>query len=83
MLSNLRDLIRGRIALLVSHRLWHAVMASSIIVLDHGSIVEEGSHEILLLRGHLYRELFSKQIAQYGLECSDVRQMRSTAHEGA
>ena len=59
------ELTRGRMAVLISHRFSTVRMADRILVLEHGRIVEQGSHEQLLaLRGR-YAELFELQAAGY------------------
>jgi ATP-binding cassette, subfamily B, bacterial len=59
------DLTRGRIAILISHRFSTVRMADRILVLEHGRVLEEGSHEELLAQGGQYAELFSLQAAGY------------------
>jgi len=59
------DLTRGKMALLVSHRFSTVRMADRIIVLDSGSIAEEGSHSRLIALGGLYSEMFELQAAGY------------------
>lgn len=49
-----------RSAIIVAHRLATATRADRILVLDHGKIIEEGSHEDLLAAGGHYAELWSK-----------------------
>ena len=59
------ELVAGRMAILISHRFSTVRMADRIIVLQHGRVEEEGSHEELLARGGLYEELFTMQAAGY------------------
>ncbi|MBX6333547.1 MAG: ATP-binding cassette domain-containing protein, partial [Gemmatimonadaceae bacterium] len=59
------ELVAGRMAVLISHRFSTVRMADRIIVLQHGSVVEEGTHEELVARGGLYAELFQLQAAGY------------------
>ncbi len=51
---------RQRSAIIVAHRLATAARANRILVLDHGRIVEDGSHDELLAAGGPYSELWSK-----------------------
>ncbi|RZT19731.1 ATP-binding cassette subfamily B protein [Kribbella sp. VKM Ac-2569] len=55
----------GSITVLVSHRFSTVRMANSIIVLQHGTIAEHGSHEDLLHKNGLYAELFNLQASAY------------------
>jgi ATP-binding cassette subfamily B protein len=59
------ELVAGRMAVLISHRFSTVRMADRIIVLRHGRVEEEGSHEELLERKGLYEELFTMQAAGY------------------
>jgi ATP-binding cassette subfamily B protein len=59
------ELVAGRMAILISHRFSTVRMADRIIVLRHGRVEEEGSHEDLLANGGLYEELFTMQAQGY------------------
>ncbi|MBR5721024.1 MAG: hypothetical protein IKX78_00910, partial [Clostridia bacterium] len=49
----------------VSHRLSSATIADKIVVLEEGSIVEEGSHKDLIRKDGKYAELFNTQAKRY------------------
>jgi subfamily B ATP-binding cassette protein MsbA len=57
----LGNLMKGRTTLVIAHRLSTVRRADRILVLDHGRIVEEGSHAALLTRPGLYRRLHEMQ----------------------
>ncbi|MGZ3330946.1 MAG: ABC transporter ATP-binding protein [Gemmatimonadaceae bacterium] len=59
------ELVAGRTAILISHRFSTVRMADRIIVLRHGKVEEQGSHEQLLANGGLYEELFAMQAKGY------------------
>jgi ATP-binding cassette subfamily B protein len=59
------ELMRGRMAVIISHRFSTVRMADRIVVLDEGRVVEEGSHADLVAQGGLYAELFSLQAEGY------------------
>ena len=61
----LLDMARGRSALVVSHRLALTRFVDRIVVLEHGHIVEQGSHEQLMRLGGRYATLFEHQARLY------------------
>jgi ATP-binding cassette subfamily B protein len=56
----------GAIALFVSHRFSTVRMATHIIVLAEGRVVEQGDHAALMANRSLYRELYQIQARAYG-----------------
>jgi ATP-binding cassette subfamily B protein len=59
------ELTAGKMAVLISHRFSTVRMADRILVLEHGRLVEEGSHRQLVALGGKYAELFELQAAGY------------------
>ncbi len=59
------ELTRGKMALLISHRFSTVKMTDRIVVLSHGVLKEEGTHEQLIRHGGLYAEMFEMQAASY------------------
>ncbi len=61
MLSEFRQSLSGRTAVLISHRMAFARLADRIIMMKDGKILEEGTHESLLRAGGYYCTLFEAQ----------------------
>jgi ATP-binding cassette, subfamily B, bacterial len=66
--SSLREVLRGRTALIISHRFSTVRTADRIYVLDHGRVAEHGSHDELMALGGQYAELFNLQASAYSME---------------
>ena len=63
-LEAMAKIMKGRTSLIISHRVSSAKLASKIIVLLDGSIIEQGSHEDLLVKNGAYKAIYDKQLAQ-------------------
>ncbi len=55
------NLMRGRTCFLIAHRLSTIVDADRILVIDHGKLLEQGTHEELLARNGFYAKLYNSQ----------------------
>jgi len=59
------ELVKGRMAIIISHRFSTVRVADRIVVLEKGTVVEDGTHEELMARGGQYAELFRLQAEGY------------------
>ncbi len=57
----LRPLLHGRTSIVIAHRLSTILAADQILVLDHGRLIDAGTHTELLARGGLYATLYERQ----------------------
>ncbi len=57
-------LMEGRTSFVIAHRLSTIKDADMILVMNHGDVIEKGSHEQLLARGGFYAELYNSQFAE-------------------
>ena len=57
-------LMEGRTSFIIAHRLSTIKNADLILVMDHGDIVEQGSHEELLEKNGFYANLYNSQFSE-------------------
>ena len=69
-LGRLRDVMRQRTSIIVSHRISTVRDADQILVLDAGRIVERGTHDELVEADGIYAELYRKQLLEEELAAS-------------
>ncbi|MDQ3127336.1 MAG: ABC transporter ATP-binding protein/permease [Chloroflexota bacterium] len=70
--ARLRSLARGRTAIYISHRFSTVRQADRILFLEHGRLVEQGTHGELMALGGRYAQLFTLQAAAYTGESVDL-----------
>ena len=71
--SALDELASERTTLTVAHRLSTVLQADRILVIDHGRVVEQGTHAELIRQGGVYRDLFELQFGRQRLELREAR----------
>ncbi len=63
-LNHLREIMRGRTTIFISHRVSTVRNAGSIAVLHQGRIVEQGTHDQLIAQNGYYTDLYNKQLLE-------------------
>lgn len=62
-LNHLKEEFNQRTSIIVSHRISSIRHANKLIVIEHGTIIESGTHETLLALNGVYAEMYTKQLA--------------------
>ena len=64
-IKNMTDAEEGKTSILISHRLCSVIHCDRIFYLEHGEIVEEGTHEELMAKNARYAHMFNVQAEKY------------------
>jgi ATP-binding cassette, subfamily B, multidrug efflux pump len=64
-IENLYNYLQNKTALIITHRIFSLFKFDKIIVLDEGSIAEQGTHEELLAQNGIYTEMYNRQQAEH------------------
>jgi len=67
-LKNLKTFMKERTSIIISHRISTVKDADKIVVLDKGTIAEEGTHDELLALNKLYADIYYKQLLEKEIE---------------
>jgi ATP-binding cassette subfamily B protein len=65
LLAGLREVLRGKTSILISHRFSNVRDADQIFVFDAGRVVEHGTHDSLMAASGLYAEMYTLQASTY------------------
>jgi ABC-type multidrug transport system fused ATPase/permease subunit len=71
----LDTLMEGRTTFVIAHRLSTVRRADIILVMDQGRIVERGTHEELLARGGLYKEIHNLQLVDHARFAEEMEEL--------
>ena len=59
--ASINELVQGKTLIVIAHRLSTIVHADRIVVLDHGQVEAQGTHEELLKTSEIYREVYTSR----------------------
>ena len=62
--QNLDEVLAGKTAIIITHRIFALIHFDNIIVLEDGRIAEQGTHSQLLQKGGVYSDIYEKQLSE-------------------
>ena len=62
--QNLDEVLAGKTAVIITHRIFALMRFDNIIVLEDGKIAEQGTHTELLQKGGVYAEIYERQLSE-------------------
>lgn len=68
------NLCRGRTVFMIAHRLWTLKSADRILVIEKGTVVQNGSHDELMNVPGLYRDIFNLQVSSETYDLSNTKE---------
>ena len=68
----LTNLMRGRTTIVIAHRLTTIHRADKIVVLERGRVTDVGTHDQLMERGGIYRDLYALQFSDGSIEAEEI-----------
>ena len=69
---NLDEVLSGKTAIIITHRIFSLIQLDNILVLDDGKIVEQGTHAELLAKGGVYTDIYMKQLTEQREEANTL-----------
>ncbi len=72
----LEELLKNRTSFIIAHRLSTVINSDTILVMEHGQIIQQGSHEQLLATGGLYKHLYEMQFKEPGAKIDDGNEFK-------
>ena len=62
--QNLDEVLKGKTAIIITHRIFALIHFDNIIVLEDGRIAEQGTHSELLQKGGVYADIYEQQLSE-------------------
>lgn len=62
--QNLDEVLSGKTAIIITHRIFSLIHFDNILVLDNGTIAEQGTHDELVKKGGIYADIYQKQLSE-------------------
>lgn len=62
--QNLDEVLSGKTAIIITHRIFSLIHFDNILVLENGTIAEQGTHDELVKKGGIYADIYQKQLSE-------------------